>query len=55
MESRIMDKILEGGDAKEAAKDELKEQPDLLAKWLDGVTTLSGEDGLAAVKAAIGI
>jgi glycine betaine/proline transport system substrate-binding protein len=55
MENRIMGKILEGGDAKEAAKDELKSQPDLLAKWLDGVTTLSGEEGLAAVKASLGI
>lgn len=55
MENRIMGKILDGGDGKEAAKEELENQPELLAKWLDGVTTLSGEDGFAAVKASLGM
>ena len=52
-ENRIMGKILEGGDANEAAKAELQSQPELLQAWLAGVTTFSGEDGLAAVKEAL--
>jgi glycine betaine/proline transport system substrate-binding protein len=55
IENRIMGAILEGGDAKEAAKAELKANPERLEAWLAGVTTYSGEDGLAAVKQALGI
>ncbi len=53
MENRIMGAILEGGDAKEAAKAELAANPERLDAWLAGVTTYSGENGLAAVKQAL--
>ena len=39
----------------EAAKKMILEQPDRLAKWLDGVTTMDGQPGLAAVKTALGL
>lgn len=56
MENSLMGSILDdGADPLEAAKDYLEDHPDLLTKWLEGVTTLSGEDGLAAVKAELGV
>lgn len=39
----------------EAAKKMILEQPDRLAKWLGGVTTIDGQPGLAAVKTALGL
>jgi glycine betaine/proline transport system substrate-binding protein len=55
MENEIMAGILdEGQDGDDAAADWLKEHPEVVAPWLAGVTTLDGEDGLAAVKEAIG-
>ncbi len=54
MESEGMGYILEdGNDPKEAATRLLKAHPDYLSGWLDGVTTLDGEDGLAAVRAKL--
>lgn len=51
MESAVMGMILDDGqEAEDAAADYLKANPDVLEPWLDGVTTLQGEDGLAAVK-----
>ena len=44
-----------GADAKDAAKAWLKAHPDTLGPWLDGVTTRDGKDGLAAVKASLGL
>ena len=38
-----------------AARNGLKATPDQLAGWLDGVTTMDGKDGLAAVKGALGL
>ncbi|PRX35259.1 glycine betaine/proline transport system substrate-binding protein [Meinhardsimonia xiamenensis] len=56
MENEIMGAILdEGRDPKEAARDWLKAHPEVLEAWLDGVKTRDGGDGLAAVKAALGI
>ncbi|MGB8814752.1 MAG: choline ABC transporter substrate-binding protein [Paracoccaceae bacterium] len=51
-----MQKIMgDGMLAPEAAKAMIAERPELLDGWLKDVTTLSGEPGLAAVKAALGL
>ncbi|MFZ0097020.1 MAG: choline ABC transporter substrate-binding protein [Gemmobacter sp.] len=56
MENEIMGAILnDGEDAKDAAAAWLKANPDVLAPWLDGVTTKDGGDGLAAVKTGLGL
>lgn len=56
LENEIMGDILDNGvEAKEAAKTWLKAHPDMLGPWLDGVTTRDGKDGLAAVKASLGL
>lgn len=56
LEGTLMDAILTAGkDPNAAAKEWLSANPDRLAPWLDGVTTLDGGDGLAAVKASIGL
>ena len=56
MENEIMGAILnDGEDAEDAAEDWLKANPQVLDAWLAGVTTLDGEDGLAAVKADLGL
>jgi glycine betaine/proline transport system substrate-binding protein len=33
----------------------LKANPDVLSKWLDGVTTVDGQPGLDAVKKSLGL
>ncbi len=38
-----------------AAAQLLQENPDLIDRWLDGVTTFDGKDGAAAVKASLGM
>ncbi len=45
----------EGKSADEAAREMIKRNPDRLAKWLDGVSTLDGQPGLPAVKSALGL
>ena len=55
MENQIMDAILKGTDANEAAMTWLKANPDAVGPWLDGVSTLDGGDALAAVKAKLGM
>jgi glycine betaine/proline transport system substrate-binding protein len=56
MENQIMGAILDEGQAPEdAASAWLKEHPDVLESWLDGVTTMEGEPGAGAVKAHLGI
>jgi len=56
MENEIMGAILnDGEDPNDAAQTWLSENPDVLPVWLDGVTTKDGGDGLAAVKAALGM
>jgi glycine betaine/proline transport system substrate-binding protein len=56
LENEIMGDILDNGaDPKDAAKAWLKAHPDVLAPWLTGVTTRDGKDGLAAVKASLGL
>lgn len=56
MENQIMGKILDDGeDPAKAAKAWIKANPASLDKWLDGVTTVDGKDGLEAAKAAFGL
>ena len=56
MENQIMGAILDGGeDATDAATAWLQANGDALGPWLDGVTTIDGGDGLAAVSAALGL
>jgi glycine betaine/proline transport system substrate-binding protein len=56
IENEMMGRILDDGESgPDAAEAWLKEHPDALGPWLEGVTTLSGEPGLEAVKAALGI
>ncbi|MBS3650851.1 choline ABC transporter substrate-binding protein [Pseudaminobacter sp. 19-2017] len=55
MENEMMGGILnDGKDPKAAAKEWLQANPDTVAPWLEGVTTFDGDDGLAAVKTALG-
>ncbi len=56
LENAIMGKILDDGEAPEQAATEwLKANPDVLNGWLAGVTTRDGKDGLAAVRASLGV
>ncbi|WP_198585863.1 choline ABC transporter substrate-binding protein [Pararhizobium haloflavum] len=54
MENEIMGAILnDGTEPEEAATAWLKDNPDVLESWLDGVETLDGGNGLEAVQSAI--
>jgi glycine betaine/proline transport system substrate-binding protein len=53
MENQIMDAILKGTDANQAAMDWLKANPDAVTPWLEGVTTFDGGDAKAAVTEAL--
>ncbi|MFV2037783.1 MAG: choline ABC transporter substrate-binding protein [Paracoccaceae bacterium] len=56
MENQIMGAILdEGEDPTKAATAWLTANPATLGEWLDGVSTIDGGDGLAAVSAALGL
>jgi glycine betaine/proline transport system substrate-binding protein len=56
MENAIMGQILdEGEDADDATMAWLKSNADVLDAWLDGVTTLDGDDAMAAVSAHLGL
>ncbi len=56
MENEVMGAILDDGkDGPVAATDWLKANPGALDAWLAGVTTFDGGDGLAAVKAHLGL
>ena len=55
MENQIMGAILDDKtEANEAARNWLKQNPDVLDSWLEGVTTFDGGDAKAAVKEALG-
>ncbi|WP_374652716.1 glycine betaine ABC transporter substrate-binding protein [Dongia sp.] len=54
-ESALMEAIIGGKDGEAAAAEWLKANPAVLDAWLAGVTTLDGNDGLAAVKASLGL
>ncbi|MFV0386423.1 choline ABC transporter substrate-binding protein [Paracoccus sp. (in: a-proteobacteria)] len=54
MENEVMGAILnDGTDPMDAAKAWLKAHPDAYAGWLDGVTTLDGNDALSALDSAL--
>ncbi|MCO5065065.1 MAG: choline ABC transporter substrate-binding protein [Rhizobiaceae bacterium] len=53
MENVMMDKVLKGENPNDVAKAWLKENPDAVTPWLQGVTTLDGGDAAAAVSAAL--
>lgn len=56
MENEIMGKILNDGQAPDTAATEwLKANPSIIEPWLAGVTAKDGSDGLAAVKASLGL
>ncbi|HID67746.1 MAG TPA: choline ABC transporter substrate-binding protein [Roseibacterium sp.] len=56
MENEIMGAILnDGEDADDAATVWLTANFDAVMGWLDGVTTIDGEDGAAAVSGALGL
>ena len=55
MESSVMEAIDGGKDGETAAAEWLKANPGVLDKWLAGVTTVDGQDGLAAVKSELGV
>ena len=50
-----MEAIDGGAEGEKAAADWLKANPGVLDKWLAGVTTVDGQDGLAAVKSNLGV
>jgi glycine betaine/proline transport system substrate-binding protein len=55
MENEIMSAILDdGAEPNAAARDWLRQNPDVVDGWLDGVTTFEGGDADAAVKEALG-
>ncbi|MBX3598129.1 MAG: choline ABC transporter substrate-binding protein [Rhizobiaceae bacterium] len=53
MENAMMDSILKGGNPNDVAKEWLKGHQDVVAPWIQGVTTFDGGDAAAAVKAAL--
>jgi glycine betaine/proline transport system substrate-binding protein len=56
IENELMRRILDEGESgPEAAANWLRDNPAALDPWLDGVTTLSGEPGLPAVKSTLGL
>jgi glycine betaine/proline transport system substrate-binding protein len=56
MENEIMGGILnDGQEAETAASSWLKDHPEVLDAWLEGVTTFEGEPGLPAVKEHLGV
>ncbi|MFH5776704.1 choline ABC transporter substrate-binding protein [Paracoccus sp. NGMCC 1.201697] len=53
-ENVLMGKILDdGADPADAAKAWIADNPEAVAKWLDGVTTLDGKPGAEAVMASV--
>ena len=53
IENHVMMPIMDKEDPNKAAAQWLKKNPQVLDKWLAGVTTIDGKDGLAAVKSYI--
>lgn len=53
MENQVMLPIMKKVKPTVAARDFLKKNPDVLDKWLAGVKTFDGKDGLEAVKSAL--
>ncbi len=56
MENEIMGAILDDGvEPDKAARSWLKKHSDVLDKWLAGVSTMSGGNGLSAVRKSLGL
>lgn len=55
MENEIMSAISEGAEPRAAATEWLRNNPDILSEWLDGVTTYQGEPAEPAVREALDI
>lgn len=55
MENEIMKAINEGAQPRQAANAWLRENPEILSRWLDGVVTVDGSAGKPAVREALGI
>ena len=56
VENQIMGYMLDDGmDPQAAAVQLMKDRPDLIEQWTSGVSTFDGGDGLAAVKAHLGM
>ena len=56
MENEVMALILDDGmEPEDAAQQWLASNPDTLGQWLEGVSTMSGEPALDAVKASMGL
>lgn len=55
METAVMNEISAGKTGDVAGAEWLKANPATLDAWLAGVTTIDGQDGLAAVKSSIGL
>lgn len=56
MENTVMGLILEDGmEPGAAAEQYLTEHPEVLEPWLEGVTTIEGEEGLPAVRSHLGL
>lgn len=54
-ENAMMAQLAEGTSAEAAASAYLTQNPEVLDAWLDGVTTLDGQPGLAAVRGELGL
>ncbi|CAD5110071.1 choline ABC transporter substrate-binding protein [Zestomonas carbonaria] len=55
IESQLMEKVLEKENPTTVARNWLKANPAALDKWLAGVTTFDGQDGIVAVKQHLGL
>ncbi|NLR73846.1 choline ABC transporter substrate-binding protein [Leeia aquatica] len=55
MENMVMGSIMNKTKPNAAAKEWLRKNPSVLDKWLAGVTTLDGKEGLPAVKKSLGL
>jgi glycine betaine/proline transport system substrate-binding protein len=56
MENELMRLVLdEGAMPPDAARTFLQANPDVIEPWLEGVTTVDGEPGLAAVQESLGL
>jgi glycine betaine/proline transport system substrate-binding protein len=53
IENHVMVPIMNKTDPNKAAREWLKANPGVLDKWLAGVKTVDGKDGLPAVKAYV--
>ncbi|MCS6474372.1 glycine/betaine ABC transporter substrate-binding protein, partial [Burkholderia thailandensis] len=55
MENQLMQAVMNKVKPAEAAKAYIRKNPQVLDAWLAGVKTYDGKDGLAAVKAYLGL